>query len=174
MKTVRQRCERLLSEIEVPEPFDVHAFADAISCRRGRPLRLLAKSSPLGPCGMWLALPDADVVFYETATSRLHREHIIVHELAHLLAAHEPTESLDPALLGSLLPDLDPTVIRQVLARTTYSAVEEQEAEMIASLVLHQATRSVPAEENDGDGSAETKVVDRLESTLGGAQRHGR
>lgn len=128
MKTSRQRCERLLREVEVPEPFDVHAFAEAISRRRGRPLRLVAKPSPLGPCGMWLALPNTDVVFYETATSRVHREHIIVHELAHLLAAHEPSERLDPALLGGLLPDLDAAVVRRVLARTTYSAVEEQKA----------------------------------------------
>lgn len=128
MKTSRQRCERLLREVEVPEPFDVHPFAEAISRRRGRPLRLVAKPSPLGPCGMWLALPNTDVVFYETATSRVHREHIIVHELAHLLAAHEPSERLDPALLGGLLPDLDAAVVRRVLARTTYSAVEEQKA----------------------------------------------
>jgi hypothetical protein len=69
MKTLRQRCERLLREVEVPEPFDVHAFADTISHRRGRPLHLVAEPSPLGPCGMWLALPETDLVFYETATS---------------------------------------------------------------------------------------------------------
>jgi hypothetical protein len=171
MKTLRQRCERLLSEVEVPEPFDVHTFADAISRRRGRPLRLLAKSSPLGPCGMWLALAGEDYVFYEAATSRLHREHIIVHELAHLLAAHEPAESLDPALLGGLLPDLDPAMIRQVLARTTYSAVEEQEAEMIASLVLARAgSGAAPSAPSRQPGtSADAGVVHRLNSTLGGA-----
>jgi hypothetical protein len=175
MKTLRQRCERLLREVEVPEPFDVHAFADAISDRRGRPLRLVAKPSPLGPCGMWLALPDTDVVFYETATSQLHRDHIIVHELAHLLAAHEPAEPLDPALLGGLLPDLDPTVIRQVLARTTYSAVEEQEAEMIASLVLAHASSSAAPLPQLSE-SADAGVIHRLNSTLGGpgTERRGR
>jgi hypothetical protein len=175
MKTLRQRCERLLREVEVPEPFDVHAFANAISHRRGRPLRLLTKSSTLGPCGMWLALPDADLVFYEAATSRLHREHIIVHELAHLLAAHEPAEPLDLALLGNLLPSLDPAVIRQVLARTTYSAVEEQEAEMLASLVLQRGGHAATASTR-GAESAEAGVVRQLNATLGGsgADRRGR
>jgi hypothetical protein len=175
MKALRQRCERLLREVEVPEPFDVHAFADAISRRRGRPLQLLAKSSPLGPCGMWLALPDTDLVFYETATSQLHREHIIAHELAHLLAAHEPAEPLDPALLASLLPSLDASVVRQVLARTTYSAVEEQEAEMIASLVLARGS-SIAAPPPQPGESADAGVVHRLNSTLGGpgTERRGR
>lgn len=173
MKTLRQRCERLLREVEVPEPFDVHAFADAISRRRGRPLQLVAKSSPLGPCGMWVALPDADIVFYETATSRLHREHIIVHELAHLVAAHEPAEPLDPALLGNLLPSLDATVVRKVLARTTYSVVEEQEAEMIASLVLQRAARSGQPAPGDRRPALETDALERLQSALGGPRpRH--
>ena len=173
LKTLRQRCEHLLREVEVPDPFDVHAFADAISHRRGRPLRLLTKSSPLGPCGMWLALPDADLVFYEAATSRLHREHIIVHELAHLLAAHEPSEPLDPALLSSLLPNLDAAVVRKVLARTTYSAVEEQEAEMIASLVLQRAGTNATATGGPDDA---TDVVHRLDVTFGGPgmRRRGR
>jgi hypothetical protein len=170
VKALRQRCERLLREVEVPEPFDVHTFAEAIGHRRGRPLRLLAKSSPLGPCGMWLALPDTDLVFYETATSRLHRDHIIVHELAHLLAAHEPAEPLDPALLASLLPNLDAGMVRQVLARTTYSAVEEQEAEMLASLVLQRAGTNTPAT-STRDEHGETDVVHRMNITFGG---HGK
>lgn len=175
MKALRQRCERLLREVEVPEPFDVRVFADAISNRRGRPLRLLPKSSPLGPCGMWLALPDADYVFYEASTSQLHREHIIAHELAHLLAAHEPAEPLDPALLGSLLPNLDTGMVRRVLARTTYSAVEEQEAEMIASLVLARGS-SIAALPSQPGESADAGVVHRLNSTLGGpgTERRGR
>jgi hypothetical protein len=176
MKTLRQRCERLLREVEVPEPFDVRVFADAISRRRGRPLRLLAKSSPIGPCGMWLALPETDLVFYEAATSRLHREHIIVHELAHLLAAHEPGEPLDAALLSSLLPSLDPSVVRRVLARTTYSAVEEQEAEMIASLVLAHAGRTISERPSDSEAPLDAEVLGRLQSALGGAgsRRRGR
>jgi hypothetical protein len=180
LKTLRQRCERLLREVEVPDPFEVHAFAEAVSCRRGRPLHLVAKSSPLGPCGMWLALPAADLVFYEVTTSRLHREHIIVHELAHILAAHEPTEPVDVAALATLLPDLDPSMVRQVLARSTYSAVDEQEAEMLASLILTRgsagARNRVRTSETNDPGDSDTGVLDRLQATLGGPRPgpHGR
>jgi len=76
-----------------------------------------------------------DYVFYEAETSQLHREHIILHELGHLLCEHQPTEVLDEEVVAQLLPDLNPAVVYRVLGRTTYTAIEEQEAEMLASLV---------------------------------------
>jgi hypothetical protein len=79
-------------------------------------------------------MPSADYVFFENATSPLHREHIILHELGHLLRDHAPKEIIDNRVLRLLLPTLDIDVIRRVMGRTSYSAVEEQEAEMIASL----------------------------------------
>lgn len=170
LKTLRQRCERLLLDIDVPQPFDIDDFATLIANQRGRPLRLVAKTSPLGPCGMWLALPDTDYVFYEAATTRLHRDHIVVHELAHLLASHEPSDTVDPAILKTLLPNLDPAVVQRVLARAEYSADQEQEAEMIASLVLQHAHRSPTQAVDSRDDSADAAAVQRLESTLGGAR----
>jgi hypothetical protein len=50
-----------------------------------------------------------------------------------------------------LLPDLDPSMVQHVLGRTSYPIWAEQEAEMIASLILArverqrvEAARSVP------------------------------
>ena len=40
------------------------------------------------PCGLWISVPAADYVFYDPDTSRLHAEHIILHELAHMLSGH--------------------------------------------------------------------------------------
>jgi hypothetical protein len=112
-------------------------------------------------------------VFFENATSPLHREHIILHELGHLLRDHAPTEVIDDRALRLLLPTLDLDVIRRVMGRTSYSAVEEQEAEMIASLVLDRVQyRTAPREVvSDSEAAA---VIGRLESTLGSAgQQHG-
>jgi hypothetical protein len=76
LRAVRRRCESTLRDVSVPSPFDVRAFTATVSSRRGRPIHLLPKSAPLGPCGVWLAMPSADYVFFENATSPLHREHI--------------------------------------------------------------------------------------------------
>ena len=118
LRTVQRRCEAALRAVDIPDPFDVGDFAAVISRRRGRRLTLLAKQTSLGPCGVWLALPDADYVFYEPHTSALHREHIVLHELGHLLFRHEPTESMDDAVLAELFPTLDRDMVRRVLGRT--------------------------------------------------------
>ena len=91
---------------------------------------------------MWFALDGADYVFYDETTSGLHREHIIAHELAHLMWDHGSAEVVAPELVAALLPDLDPSLVRRMLSRSSYSSVEEQEAEVMASLVLQQAETS--------------------------------
>lgn len=171
IRAVRKRCEHTLQGVAVPEPFDLQSFCDVISRRRGRPLELVPKQSRLGPCGVWLALPDRDFVFYEPETTSIHRDHIILHELAHLLCEHQPCEAIDDDVLGQLFPSLDAAVVRRVLGRTSYSAVEEQEAEMTASLVRARIDRagavSAPWTGNDGD------VLDRLQATFDGRRRPG-
>src|SRR3954447_11425626 len=174
LRGVRRRCEAKLRAVEIPDPFSASAFADVISRRRGRRLTLLAKRTSLGPCGVWRALPEADYVFYEPRTSVLHQQHIILHELGHLLHEHEPSERVDDEVLNQLFPTLDADVVRRVLGRTSYTAVEEQEAEMVASLVSERAQRryvvsGTPADLPDG-------ATDRLWSALGARHprtRHG-
>jgi hypothetical protein len=118
-------------------------------------------------------MPSADYVFFEIATSPLHREHIILHELGHLLRDRAPTEVIDDRALRLLLPTLNVDVVRRVMGRTSYTAVEEQEAEMIASLVLDRVmVRAAPRDVvSDSEVAA---VIGRLESTLGyPGQQHG-
>ena len=166
IKALRRRCEHVLDGVAIPDPFDVDAFASTIASRRDRPLRLLPKQTPLGPCGVWLAMPDADYVFYENGTTAVHREHIILHELGHLLSEHVAHESIDDDVLRELFPRLDPAMIRRVLGRTSYSAAEEQEAEMIASMVLERAGRRAAAKPHRAARHGD--VIDRLTVTLGG------
>lgn len=75
LRVIRQRCEATLQEVNLPSPFTVSAFCDVVSERRGRRICLTPKENRLGPCGLWLAMDDADYVFYEKDTSLVHREH---------------------------------------------------------------------------------------------------
>ena len=172
LRSIRKQCESALEGVPVPNPFDINDFCRVISTRRGRALHLVPKQTRLGPCGVWLSLPDVDYVFYEPETSQLHREHIILHELGHLLCEHQPTEVIDEEVITRLLPDLNPTVVRRVLGRTTYTAVEEQEAEMVASLVRDRADHELRASQSGGAypesliAGPEREVVDRLRDAL--------
>ena len=172
LRSIRKQCESALEGVPVPNPFDINDFCRVISARRGRALHLVPKQTRLGPCGVWLSLPDVDYVFYEPETSQLHREHIILHELGHLLCEHQPTEVIDEEVITQLLPDLNPTVVRRVLGRTSYTAVEEQEAEMVASLVRDRADHELRASQPGGGypesliAGPERDVVDRLRDAL--------
>lgn len=169
VRHVRRSCQLILRDVDIPEPFEVDAFARAVSRRRGRRLHLAPKGTDLGPCGVWLALPDVDYVFFEAGTSGPHREHIILHELGHLLSDHQVSQVLDDRTLNALLPSLDPAMVRRVLGRTSYSAIEEQEAEMIATLVLERAGRAPRPRRRTGKPEL-SAVLDRLESTLSGRE----
>lgn len=139
---LRRRCEALVDALEITVPFDAAAFCERVAADRGRPIRRLPRELPGdGLFGMWVATTDEDLIVYESRTSRPHQDHIILHELGHLLCGHQatPVTGREGTLL--LLPDLDPAMVERVLGRTHYSAVEEREAELVASLILQRASR---------------------------------
>lgn len=169
LRSIRRQCEGRLQGVAIAQPFDLDAFCQAIAARRGRRLRLLPKPTRMGPCGVWLALPESDYAYYEPGTSRLHQEHIILHEVSHLLWDHQPVEVVDPWLLKELFPHLDPTVVGRVLARTTYSAIEECEAEVMATVVRERVERTRQAPQ-PGTSGRQRDPLDRLLVTLDSGQ----
>ncbi|MGW6876989.1 hypothetical protein ACWGHA_32190 [Streptomyces xanthophaeus] len=179
----------ILKDLDIPHPLDVERLSASISEQRGRPLHLLplpeAVGAEAGVCGLWLGLGDADIVFYEAATSRVHQTHIILHELAHMLLDHgrlgvdddssgstsEDGGGSGLALLAGLFPDLDPSMVNRMLARgrTDYSAVEEQQAELLATLISsHRPTVAVAGR---GASPRAAGVLGRLGETLGLGRR---
>jgi hypothetical protein len=142
LKALRKRCEARLRTLDLPSPLNAHLFSESLATRRGRPIALCPVVSMTGPCGVWVAGPAADYIFYEQDTSLLHQEHIILHELSHLLCGHDATPALEVQYTQLLFPDLRPELVQTVLRRAAYSSEQEQEAELLASLILeHVATR---------------------------------
>jgi hypothetical protein len=146
MESLRRRCERRLRGVRIPQPFDLDAFCREVEARRGR--RLLRQAVPglssHAPCGLWIGTPEADHVFYDPGTSPLHAEHIVLHELAHILSGHHLQEG--DGSLARLFPDLDPAAVSHMLnlsalGRVGYTSVQEREAEMMASLIRGRSGR---------------------------------
>ncbi len=162
-RAMRRRCEGILAGLDLPDAGDVRELCDVLAERQGRPIHLVAEHLPASsPCGLAVRTERFDVIFYEAGTSRLHQDHIIRHELGHLVCGHLTAPVLAAEASRLLLPDLDPSLVRAVLGRSGYSEVEEKEAEMIASLLLR---RSVLARPPAGDGGT-SPVLDRLHHTL--------
>ncbi|GGS31599.1 MULTISPECIES: ImmA/IrrE family metallo-endopeptidase [Actinokineospora] len=162
-------------------PFDIADFCARLAELRGRPIELLAMGPLLGGrpvpmTGLLVALPNADYLFYDDSTSPSFRENAIMHELGHLVLGHSAGGSPlddDVDLMATLLPDLDPGMVRRMLStalgRRGYTDRQEVEAEMFASLLwrrrgvdghtlIRPTVRLAPEDE---------RVVDRLAQVLG-------
>ncbi|MEV3992616.1 hypothetical protein AB0J57_27260 [Streptomyces sp. NPDC049837] len=150
--TLHRRCRELAEQVSLPRPFSIATFCDHIAAQRGRPLHLHAlplEAAAAGTCGLWLATATDDHIFYERNTSTIHQEHIVLHEFGHMLFDHHPvTDQADGGHddLRAVLPDLDPRLIRRLLGRTNYSALQEREAELLASLIRTHADQPLRRE----------------------------
>ncbi|MYY05529.1 MULTISPECIES: toxin [unclassified Streptomyces] len=135
-RKLRRQCSARLADLDVPDgDRNVLTLRDRLSERRGRPIHLVPMAIPRNSVnGMWLATGAADFVIYAASASRSHQEHIIAHELGHIMCDHQSLSNTDDDILTKLFPDISPAVVRRVLQRNKYSDRNEQEAEMIASL----------------------------------------
>jgi hypothetical protein len=122
----------------LPTPFDARTLCATVAAKRGRPILLSPMASQDDIWGLWVATDTSDLIFYDQGTTPPHQQHIILHELSHVLCDHYRV-SFSAGDSRRLLPDLDPEMVRRILGRTTYSAVEEQEAELLASLIRQHA-----------------------------------
>lgn len=92
-------------------------------------------------CGTWLGTATADYVFYEQDTSRLHQQHIVCHEIGHILRRHQPGKILSSDVGRAIAPAIEPSDIWRVLGRDSYGDDDEFEAELIATLILRRIGR---------------------------------
>lgn len=135
---LRWRCERRLDGLDVPDPFELDLFVERLAEARGRPLVLVPYrfAAADAPCGLWVPLPEADVIFVEEAVGGAQRDNIVAHEIGHLLAKHEADPALVREYRARLFPSLNPSVVDRVLGRTMYTSEHEREAEVFAWLLL--------------------------------------
>ena len=105
--------------------------------------------------GLYLLRPGCD-----TAT----QEHIILHELAHILSGHAQ-EPIDAQALHELyFSHLDHDTVHLALSRSCYDSKTEREAEVLASLIEqrwripHLAAGSPSVIGDDSNGPTDTDI----------------
>jgi hypothetical protein len=164
---MRRRLEKLLNSVELPNPFDIQKFCDRISELRGRPLLLNSIPGIAGaeaPCGVWIATETTDHIFHEAATSPLHQNHIVLHEISHMLLGHTSILSGLQPPGARLFADIDPQTVASVLNRAAYGTADEREAERFAGLIARRADLS--GRSNHSDRTADDPVLQRLDDAL--------
>lgn len=165
----RQQCEALVRSLDLPRPFDLAELCARLGAQRGRPIVLMPTPMTTGSlCGMWLGTAQGDYVFYEQDTTRLHQQHIVCHEIGHILRRHPPTRVLDNDIARALAPQIDAGEVQRVLGRDTYSDDAEFEAELIASLILRRVAHH-PAHETPRASRPDAQaVIERIARSLSG------
>ncbi|MFJ5228755.1 ParH-like protein [Kitasatospora sp. NPDC088391] len=150
-----QRCRGVAESIPLPEPFGITELTRALALRRGRPIELVPLSGPdHSPCGVLISTDRADYIGYPADTTALHQQHIVLHEIGHLLCGHTGNAGSPGSTGGAgcsegaglsgtvaqvLTPGLSEELVRRVLGRSGYTERQEQEAELVASLALQRA-----------------------------------
>ncbi|MFE0187261.1 toxin [Streptomyces sp. NPDC058989] len=174
LKKLRTAGAQKIAELDLPKVADVAELCRHLGEVRDRPITLVPMQMPAShPCGMWVAARDEDLIFYDANTTSAHQEHIILHELGHIICCHRGAGWLDEASARLLFPNLDPDLVRDMLLRATYDDVQEQEAEIIAYLLSQQVGSTEerhatpPAEDAAGGAEAgRTAMLHRIERTL--------
>jgi hypothetical protein len=152
---LRRNCEARLDNLQIPEPFNIDVLCDMLAKKRGRRISFISLPEPRAidtPSALWIAYEDADVICVEDATSPFHREHLIAHEIGHMLCNHSTPLKLEGDYARRLVPDLHPDLVSLMLGRTSYTSEQEREAETLATLILSRARRAAttpPAARSD-------------------------
>ncbi len=160
IRRLLRHCESRFAEWRLPASSTITTVTQELSRRRGRPIHLIPLA--LGadqPSGLSLTLSTMDVVVYEAETSRTHQEHIIAHELAHIMCGHTGIMPIDENVARLIFPNLDPGLVRDMLNRAGYGDEHELEAEIMASVIL----RRMNARPERTGSTPPAEVLDRLE-----------
>ncbi|WP_030301229.1 hypothetical protein [Streptomyces katrae] len=99
-KRADAECTAVADQLVIPQPFDLEVFCAGIAEQRGRPLILLPLDGPPDPalpCGIWLGLEVADLVFYDAVAAEILKVQIVLHEISHMLLGHVAPELDLPA-----------------------------------------------------------------------------
>lgn len=168
LRELRRRCEMRLRELELPTPFELESFCEVLARKRQRPIELHSIAGLGGRTqGAWIPTRTTDIIIYEQQTTPLHQDHIVLHELSHIICGHEPP-LVAGDIAGALFPDLRADLVQGILERHAYATREEREAELMASLIFDRV--QVNAEQAPEAVTADPSLIERLEAFRQGEQ----
>ncbi|WP_298183373.1 hypothetical protein [Saccharomonospora sp.] len=139
----------MLNRTGIPQPWDINEWLNCLERARGRDIDLCALTwEPGDATGAWQPRGDHDVIAYPANTSGYHQNHIILHEVGHMLFQHPSRCVLSRKEARRIAPNLSANAFTHLFGRA-HGTVEEYEAEQFAH-ILHArvTTRSVPRSRN--------------------------
>ncbi|ALG10841.1 hypothetical protein [Kibdelosporangium phytohabitans] len=147
-KQARTEATVLVAELPpLPRPWRIEELCAALARRRGRPLLLHELDLAALPFGLWYFDGERDHIISRAGTTGYHRDHIILHELCHMLAGHNTAPG----------PAAGDGLAAQVIAAAVtnpHTNAQEELAEAFATIVLKQARKRPPGGDFEQRASA--------------------
>lgn len=152
---LRQRCLDRLAALDLPYGFNSGHLLGAISKLRGKPVEVKSIDTMElrgQTCGWRVELRDKEVIVFAAGTSKMHQYHILAHEVGHILCDHPGLNGDDvpPDVLQAM--GIEPAAVLRVSGRCGHSPKDEQEAEVLGTLLRQRMYREtlLPAEQPTG------------------------
>ena len=177
-REMRNLIGRLVEGLGLPVPTDPDrlftALLAALSEMRGREVLLVKEEFPHQTAsGLWLDLPDHDLIVVDKRATSLHQLAIFFHEVWHMLKGdcgnHPVGRTVAARMLSTRgdLPALQETV-RRVAARTEFNRREEADAERFGLLAVTRFRVWIEGDPNDTATATDRgQIAGRIGASLG-------
>ncbi|MFX0576732.1 hypothetical protein [Nocardia nepalensis] len=150
MTSMEARFRDAARTVPLPSPWNLSAYLASVAAHRGRSISLqavpAATLADIGcrGSGLWVARGRDDIIVYDASATDRNVDHIILHEIGHMLFGHgrADTDAAAPIApkLAALLPSISPASIEHVLGRNEFGADRERDAEVFADMTMVYAT----------------------------------
>jgi hypothetical protein len=109
-----------------------------IACRQGRPIIVLGWPLERDPHGAWVKARHADYILYDNTLHYVHQEHVILHEVGHIVLGHRGDrldKVLPPELWEHIPSGLQAGTVGHLRVGEKSQTPEDYEAETFATQV---------------------------------------
>lgn len=149
MTSMEARFRDAARNVPLPSPWNLSAYLASVAAHRGRSISL--QTVPAGTladigcrgAGLWVARGHDDIIVYDASATDRNADHIILHEIGHMLFGHGKNGTAATPIaptLAALLPSISPAAIKHVLGRNDFGTDRERDAEVFADMTLVYAT----------------------------------
>ena len=138
-RQARNTATALMAQLPpIPEPWSMDTLCQRLLAQRGRALVLHSLNLPALPFGLWYDDGKCDHIIYHAGIIGYHRDHIILHEVCHMLAKHNAVDQQALWEDENYRDDLISRLAQRAM-RSRYADFQEEIAEIFATNVLRLA-----------------------------------
>lgn len=141
-RDLHRSCLARVSELDLPVPLQLSVLKQRLEEQRGREIWVLPDKGELPPeiTGLWLGAAQRDYIYFRQGLLGCRLENTLLHEFAHMICKHRSASVAEQDWLRAKAPNLTAVgSIEHMCMRREYSSTDEQEAELMASLILARA-----------------------------------